>query len=70
MAMAINLSNRLWPLLHQACQGTGLDLLTFRALLSPEDLACITAGDIPIETLHTQYQEFAEDLKRGSPNVY
>ena len=51
--------------LAAACDGAGITSGQFRALLSPEDLQDIQAGDIPVETLHSYALSFAEGIAQG-----
>jgi hypothetical protein len=47
-------------ILVEACQDTGLDPSTFRALLSDDDLDDIAAGEIPLQTLRAHAKNFAK----------
>jgi hypothetical protein len=47
----------------------GITPATFQALLSPEDLDDIAAGDIPVETLKAYALTFAEGLRSGRIGV-
>jgi hypothetical protein len=38
---------------------------TFGSLLSPEDVADIKAGDIPVAALHAYVLSFAENIRIG-----
>jgi len=52
--------------LAAACEGVAdITPAQFRALLSPEDLVDIEAGDIPVETLHAYAESFAEGIRSG-----
>ena len=50
-------------LLMAACERTGLSPDTFGSLLSPEDVADIKAGDIPVATLRAYALSFAENIR-------
>lgn len=51
--------------LAAACAATGLPPAAFRTLLSPDDLADIEAGDIPLETLLAYAASMAEGVRAG-----
>ena len=53
-------------LLTAACERTGLSPDTFGSLLSPEDVADIKAGDIPVATLRAYALSFAENIRIGA----
>jgi len=57
-------------LLRAACERTGLSPDTFGSLLSPEDVADIKAGDIPVATLRAYALSFAENIRIGAGGAY
>lgn len=59
--------SKLMPVLAAACEDAeGITPVQFRALLSPEDIDDILAGDIPAApTLHAYALGFAEGIRSG-----
>jgi hypothetical protein len=52
--------------LRTASEGVaGISAAQFRALLSPEDIADIEAGDVHPKTLHAYAESFAEGFRSG-----
>ena len=63
-------STKSMALLTAACERTGLSPDTFGSLLSPEDVADIKAGDIPVATLRAYALSFAENIQIGAGGAY